>query len=243
MIGHCPKCGSHGQVNDVCKLCGEHYIHQNSEELSEASQHHIQKILKLYHDHPDNDIVIRTKSTTKIIIAVMVVLSLIVVITLLLNRERDPQIPHTVSAERQTSVPVRESIAVQETPAIKEAPVIPPPRIEDTRKISNDDNDKTDSESKSPSDEPRQITKADILSAMRASGAQLRTCARTSTIKGVMKVSFVITPKGDVKNVKTVSPEFFGQPVDECITKVISGMKFPQPENDFPVSNYPILIK
>ena len=58
-----------------------------------------------------------------------------------------------------------------------------------------------------------------------------------------MKVSFVITKKGNVQNYKNLSPEFANQPVATCVGRVISKLKFHKTNEDTPVNNYPVQIQ
>ena len=144
-IGHCPKCGLLGQVDDICQNCGERFIHHNSTELREANQ----KISKIYNVQSDNNVVITSKSSTKIIIIVVIALSFVSVLILPLQRDRTPK-PYIVSSEHQTSAPiqksnVKEPPVIKETPVVKDTPVVPRPRIEEARvyQASNPDNNKT----------------------------------------------------------------------------------------------------
>ena len=236
IIGHCPKCGLLGQVGDICKNCGEPFIHHNTTELREANQ----KISQIYNAQSNNDVVISSKSTTKIIIAVVIALSFVSALTWLLQRKSE-QKPYRVSS----TASIQQTAATQAPSVIQEAPASNTQPVEDTRfkQITREDTPKTDQNSKLDPNTPRPLTRADVQATMRASGAQIRTCARQSITKGLLKVNFVITKEGRVKNPKMVSPEFSGQPVEACIIKVISNLQFHKLTEEIPVSNYPILIQ
>ena len=87
------------------------------------------------------------------------------------------------------------------------------------------------------------LSKNDISAAFRSAGAQIRTCARSSQVKGTMKVAFTIKGDGRVAGAKCVSPEFMSSPAATCVVKVISGMKFKATGKDTPVNNYPVQIQ
>ena len=98
-------------------------------------------------------------------------------------------------------------------------------------------------EAPAPAAASNSIGKSDIQAAFRSAGAQIRTCARSSTVKGSMKVSFTIKGDGRVAGAKCVSPEFASSPAATCVIKVISGMKFKATGTDTPVNNYPVQIQ
>ena len=87
------------------------------------------------------------------------------------------------------------------------------------------------------------LTKDEIMTTIRGSFANVRTCSRTSTQKGQMKVSFVIKGDGRVGNARVMSPEFANSATATCVLKVVNGLKFRATGKDTPINNYPFQIQ
>ena len=88
-----------------------------------------------------------------------------------------------------------------------------------------------------------ELSRDEILSTIRGSFAQVRTCARTSPTSGQMKVSFVIKGDGRVGNARVMSPEFANSATGTCVLKVVNGLKFRATGKDTPINNYPFQIQ
>ena len=88
-----------------------------------------------------------------------------------------------------------------------------------------------------------ELGRDEILSTIRGSFAQVRTCARTSPTSGQMKVSFVIKGDGRVSNARVMSPEFANSATGTCVLKVVNGLKFRATGKDTPINNYPFQIQ
>ena len=86
------------------------------------------------------------------------------------------------------------------------------------------------------------LTKEQVQSVIRSSFANVRTCSRTSTKKGTMKVQFTIKESGKVTGARCLSPEFAGTPAASCVVKVVNGLKFPASSKETPVT-YPFQIQ
>ena len=112
----------------------------------------------------------------------------------------------------------------------------------DTKKADTKKTDTKAADSKPAASGGAALTKEQVQSVIRSSFANVRTCSRTSTKKGQMKVSFMIKADGRVTGAKCVSPEFAGSPAASCVVKVVNGLKFPASSKDTPVT-YPFPIQ
>ena len=114
------------------------------------------------------------------------------------------------------------------------------PKKTDTKKTDTkkEDTKKSDPKKQASND----LSKDEVQSVIRSSFAAIRTCSRSSSQKGQMKVSFVIKANGRVSNSKVVSPEFANTPAATCVLKVVNGLKFRESGKDTPIT-YPFQIQ
>ena len=115
----------------------------------------------------------------------------------------------------------------------------------DTKTTTAKDTKKTDTktDTKQDSGGGAGLTKDEIMTTIRGSFASVRTCGRTATQTGTMKVSFVIKGDGRVSNARVMSPEFANSATATCVLKVVNGLKFRATGKDTPINNYPFQIQ
>ena len=79
---------------------------------------------------------------------------------------------------------------------------------------------------------------------IRASQPAIQSCTRSADVKGTLKLSWTIGADGRVKDVRIMNAEFQGSQVGTCITRVVQGLRFPEPpQADTPVNNYPFVVE